>query len=366
MENNRLKSVGGCMSRINLISIVVLGCLFQHSIAMDRALDFKRFDPADVIKTSKEKYMKKHMKEWADKQAKEEADQRFKVGAERDAFWNEQFGDNNKFKSLDPRLQQQIAQNYLLPRSRAEKSRVINKMCLPLVVKGLTPTKIENIEKTLFEFYDKFKKQHLKRHANESVRPAAIAYVNMENEMQEVNAEPGSRRPAGNERAVLYSNGFIEWHAKEDEQKAINELPAEKKVLAGQLYKKALEADRNISVQLGRKRLVDDRYDQLFFQDPANPDAVNDKARENFGNVQTQRVKRHNLGVQFTKIGVALSSIWFCAQIFFGENGRFGLKNFSGKVNPIFERFVIFGGITYVAGHLLIATKSLVRGIINY
>ncbi len=123
-----------------------------------------------------------------------------------------------------------------------------------------------------------------------------------------------------------------------------------------------------MAVQLGRRRLVGDRYNQLFFQDPANPEnTFNSRAAENFGNVQTRQTKEHNLKVQFAKIGLAFSSIWFCAQIFFGEHGGDGLIGLYGKTGyPSVERVAVFGGLTYVAGHLLIAMKSLARAMINY
>jgi hypothetical protein len=194
MDIKLFKNVRGCMLQIKFMNIALLSCLFVQCAAMNPLGN-------------------SHVKD----------------GSERDAFWNEQFGRDNKFKKLDPRLQQYMARNFMLPRAKAVKKQVTDKMCLPLVVGGLTPIKMENIEKSLSDFYNQFKKKYPKRPANESLRPSIIAYVDRESEMQEVSANSGDRQLSGDERVVLYSNGSIEWHAREDEQKEINELSAEKK-----------------------------------------------------------------------------------------------------------------------------------------
>jgi hypothetical protein len=162
----------------------------------------------------------------------------------------------------------------------------------------------------------------------------------------------------GNARAVIYSNGSIEWTADPALHTQITALSAEKKVLARQLYKTALQASRNAGVQLGRQRIVDNRFNQLFFQDEANPLSMNVVSLGNYiGKVQTPQVKRcmqigRGVGFVASLLGAYLGyRIFFKSRVWQWHKPAYGIVG----LLPL----------SYIAAQLITASKLLIGGLAN-
>lgn len=362
------------MSRINLISIVLLSCLFQQGIAMNQDGNQPPINQLGDPVLNKQAQVK-FKKDWNEKRSKEQID--------RDAFWEGQFGADNKFKNLDPRLQKSIAQNFMLPMSKTEKAREAYKFCLPMAVTGLTPARIENVENDLKEYYAQFKSEYVKKYNKEpnSLVPTIVACANSHGELRKIVGEPVSnvqdfvgypaastiiinagidahdRIHIGAAKAAIYSNGSIEWIVDPVDHEVVTNLSAERKVLAARLYKETLQATRAIGVQLGRKRTVDDRYNQLFFANPAVFLSVNVRALENFGNVQTKQSKKWNQLIRCVAFTGNVFAAWFSYHVFF--------KNKTYQWNKPVHGLVGMVGLSYVAAGLIQATKSLIGGLIN-
>jgi hypothetical protein len=358
------------MHKIKFMNVALLVCLFVQCSAMNSGGSAGSAAPANqlgepVLNRAQQAQFKK---DWYEKRSKEQID--------RDAFWQEQFGQNSKAKDMPKALQKHLVQNFLLPMSKAESARKKYKFYLPMAVKGLTPARIEGVEESLKKHHAQFKSEYLKKHGKEpnSLTPTIIAYANPHGELREIIGEPASnvgalanypsgsirvvdagidardRHAIGNAVAAIYSNGSIEWTIDPADHAKIAALSADQKVATEHLYKKALQADREPGVQLGRQRVVSDRYNQVF---NGNINAI-----ENFGrSVQTRQTKLWTQVGRGIVFAGSLLCMWLGYRVFF--------KNKSYDWNKTHHGLIGIVGLSYIAAHFITATKMLIAGLMN-
>jgi len=258
-----------------------------------------------------------------------------------------------------------------------------------MAVKGLTPARIDGVEKDLKDYFAGFKSKYMKTNGKEpnSLHPAIIAVATSHGEMREVAGDEllsyaaleqreqsslpivkegivaDERRSIGGALALLYSNGSIEWKISHVDHGKIMALSAERKVLAARLYKETLKADRSLGVQMGRQRMVDDRYDRLFFVNPNEWVTVDANALINYGNVQTKKTKRWNQVIRGVNFFAHILGAYISYKIFF--NNRFLPNRGLLQLDKPLQGIISTVGIAYVAAGLIIAFKSFIGGLIN-
>ena len=342
------------MSRIKLMSIILLGALTQQAFAMNQL-----GNGLNQLKDQKEQ-------------------------KERDAFWQGQFSPNSKFKELDPRLQKSIAESFILPVAKAKVKQNKDKMYLPLAVKGLTPHRIETIEKELLKVYEGFKSTYIAHHKKEpnTLHLTVKAYANELGEIYDVDQDdlvkwsqyPSSDFDAninkrfnrlwnqadmeagsiGKMRSVLYSDGSIVWVIDHNAHRLVNSLNAEKKILAQRLYEKSLKPLENViegcEAKMGRDQLLPRQYNALFL-------AYGLKAQQNYSGFHTQYLKDLR---QWHRIGdfIGYAAVGLIAYRMLFKNRQYDLNNSKdGMIGML--------GLTCIAGNLLIAAKAGLKWLVN-